>query len=274
MTDAGKADILDLEIKKRITGDDNATITALPKPVIKPPPVVSSEPPKATSIPAIGTSLTTPPKVSKPTFASLASLKETPKSDEYFAKATEILGNREKRILAKMDNPSDKYEYLGKILSEYAKGTPGASFGELSTQVAPKALAGAKELRKDREALQEKAEDTSLQVGKLGAEQEAKQKKLEEAVFTALTKSKLSAKDLSIIAKNKVEAIAKIQVIQNEATLLSLANNPQVDPDVRYAAMRKIGLPQAPPRTDAGATTGPQNAGTLADRIRIREREK
>ena len=279
MTDAGEADILDLEIKKRITGDDNATITALPTEEFNPPPSLElMSKPTITPTSAILSSVITPdaskPEVSEPTFGSLASLKETPKSDEYFAKATEILGNREKRILAKMDNPSDKYEYLGKILSEYAKGTPGSTFGELSTQIAPKALAGAKELRKDREALQEKAEDTSLQVGKLGAEQEAKQKKLEEAVFTALTKSKLTAKDLSIIAKNKVEAIAKIQVIQDEGTLLSLANNTQVDPDVRYAASIKLGLPQAPPRTDAEATTGPENAGTLADRIRIREREK
>jgi len=253
-------------------------LSKLSVPAISPDDVDSSDNssslPLITPSPAIGTSNSSKPKAVKPTFGSLASLKATPKSDEYFEKATKILGNREKRILAKMDDPSDKYEYLGEILNKYAQGTPGASFGELSTQVATKALTGAKELRKDREALQEKAEDTSLQVGKLGAEQEAKQKKLEEAVFTALTKSKLTAKDLSIIAKNKVEAIAKIQVIQDEGTLLSLANNTQVDPDVRYAASIKLGLPQAPPRTDAAATTGPENAGTLADRIRIREREK
>lgn len=272
MTDAGKADILDLEIKKRITGDDNATITALPTPVIKPPPVVSSKPPvvspEPTSISAIGTSLTPPPKVSKPTFASLASLKETPKSDEYFAKATEILGNREKRILAKMDDPSDKYEYLAGLLSGIAGGTPGAGLGQLAAEVAPQALAGAKELRKDREGLQEKAEDTSLQVGKLGAEQEAKQKKLEEAVFTALTKSKLTAKDISTITKHKVEAIAKLQVIQDEDTLLSLANNPQVDPDVRYAARRKLGVVRADPRTGTGSTEGAGDAATTASRVK------
>jgi hypothetical protein len=274
MTDAGKADMLDLEIKKRITGDDKETITALPTPVIKPPPVVSSEPSKATSIPAIGISDAPKPKAVKPTFGSLASLKATPKSDEYFAKATEILGKREKRILDKMDDPSDKYEWLASVLNNIAGGTPGAGIVQLASEAAPEALVGAKELRKNREALEKEAEDTSLQVGKLGAEQEEKSKKLEEAVFTALTKSKLTAKDLSIIAKNKVEAIAKIQVIQDEGTLLSLANNTQVDPDVRYAASIKLGLPQAPPRTDAAATTGPENAGTLADRIRIREREK
>lgn len=274
MTDAGKADILDLEIKKRITGDDNATITALPTPVIKPPPVVSSKPPEPTSISAIGTSLTPPPKVSEPTFASLASLKATPRSDEYFAKATEILGNREKRILAKMDDPSDKYEYLASLLSGIAGGTPGAGLGQLAAEVAPQALAGAKELRKDREELEVRAEDTSLQVGKLGAEQEEKSKKLEQAIFTALAKSKLTAKDLSIIAKNKVEAVKAIQDIVDDSALNSLANNSNLDPDVRYAARIRLGKINAGRRTDPGATTGPENAGTLADRIRIRERKK
>ena len=167
-----------------------------------------------------------------------------------------------------MDDPSDKYEYLAGLLSGIAGGTPGAGLGQLASEVAPQALAGAKELRKDREALQEKAEDTSLQVGKLGAEQEEKSKKLEEAVFTALTKSKLTAKDLSIIAKNKVEAIAKIQVIQDEGTLLSLANNTQVDPDVRYAASIRLGLPVADSRTGTGSTTGAGNAATTAARVK------
>ena len=280
MTDAGKADILDLEIKKRITGDDNATITALPTPVIKPPPVVSSKPPvvsskppEPTSISAIGTSLTPPPKVSEPTFASLASLKATPRSDEYFAKATEILGNREKRILSKIDNPSDKYEYLASLLSGIAGGTPGAGLGQLAAEVAPQALAGAKELRKDREELEVRAEDTSLQVGKLGAEQEEKSKKLEQAIFTALAKSKLTAKDLSIIAKNKVEAIKAIQDIVDDSALNSLANNSNLDNDVREAAKIRINKLKAGARTNTGATTSPENAGTLADRIRIREKK-
>lgn len=228
----------------------------------------SSSPPLITPSPAIGTSDASKPKAVKPTFGSLASLRETPKSDEYFAKATEILGKREKRILDKMDDPSDKYEYLAGLLSGIAGGTPGAGLGQLASEVAPQALAGAKELRKDREALEKEAEDTSLQVGKLGAEQEEKKKKLEEAVFTALTKSKLTAKDLSIIAKNKVEAIAKIQVIQDEGTLLSLSNNTQVDPDVRYAARIKLGLPVADPRTGTGGTTGAGNAATTAARVK------
>jgi hypothetical protein len=82
----------------------------------------SSSPPLITPSPAIGTSNSSKPKAVKPTFGSLASLRETPKSDEYFAKATEILGKREKRILDKMDDPSDKYEYLASLLSGIAGG--------------------------------------------------------------------------------------------------------------------------------------------------------
>jgi hypothetical protein len=206
MTDAGKADILDLEIKKRITGDDNATITALPKPVIKPPPVVSSEPSKATPIPAIGTSLTTPPKAVEPRYASLASLRNNKERNKYFAKATEVLGKREKRILDKMDDPSDKYEWLGEVLSKIAGGTPGAGIGQLAVEAAPEALAGAKELRKDREGLQVKAEDTSLQIGKLGAEQEAADKELEAKVYIALQKDNLDDKERSDLILNYAKA--------------------------------------------------------------------
>jgi hypothetical protein len=206
MTDAGKADILDLEIKKRITGDDKATITALPTPVIKPPPVVSSEPSKATPIPAIGTSLTTPPKAVEPRYASLASLRNNKERNKYFAKATEVLGKREKRILDKMDDPSDKYEWLGEVLSKIAGGTPGAGIGQLAVEAAPEALAGAKELRKDREGLQVKAEDTSLQIGKLGAEQEAADKELEAKVYIALQKDNLDDKERSDLILNYAKA--------------------------------------------------------------------
>ena len=94
------------------------------------------------------------------------------------------------------------------------------------------------------------------------------QKKLEEAVFTALTKSKLTAKDLSIIAKNKVEAIAKIQDVVDEGTLLRLASNTQIDPDIRYAARVKLGLPVADPRTGTGGTTKAGNAATTAARVK------
>jgi hypothetical protein len=209
------------------------------------------------------------PAVTKPTFASIRSLKETPKSDEYFAKATEILGKREKRILAKMDDPSAKYEWLAKVLSDMAGGTPGASIGQLASEIAPEALAGVRELRKDREGLQEKAEDTSLQAGKLGAEQEEKSKKLEQAIFTALTKSKLTSKDLSIIAKNKIEAIKALQDIPNEAMLNKLADNPNVDPDVRYAAKIKLGKVRASPRTNTGGSTaGAGDAAKTADNAR------
>jgi hypothetical protein len=209
------------------------------------------------------------PAVTKPTFASIRSLKETPKSDEYFAKATEILGKREKRILAKMDDPSAKYEWLAKVLSDMAGGTPGAPIGQLASEIAPEALAGVRELRKDREGLQEKAEDTSLQAGKLGAEQEEKSKKLEQAIFTALTKSKLTSKDLSIIAKNKIEAIKALQDIPNEAMLNKLADNPNVDPDVRYAAKIKLGKVRASPRTNTGGSTaGAGDAAKTADNAR------
>jgi len=228
----------------------------------------SSSPPLITPSPAIGTSDDSKPEAVEPPFASLASLRETPKSDEYFAKATEILGKREKRILDKMDDPSDKYEYLASLLSGIATGTPGAGLGQLATEVAPQALAGAKELRKDREALQEKAEETSLQVGKLGAEQEEKKKKLEQAIFTSLTKSKLTAKDLSIIAKNKVEAIKIIQDIVNEETLLKLASNTQIDPDIKYAARVKLGLPVAKSRTGTESTTGAGSPATTAAKVK------
>jgi hypothetical protein len=214
MTDAGKADIYDLEIKKRITGNPEATITAFSKPVIKPLPVVSSEPPKETPIPAIGTPITPPlaasaPPKTKSDWASLASLRNNEKRDAYFSKATEVLGNREKRILAKMDDPSDKYEYLAGLLSGIAGGTPGAGLGQLATEVAPKALAGAKELRKDREGLQEKAEDTSLQIGKLGAEQEAADKELESKVYIALQKDKVSDTDRANILEKYLSAVEK-----------------------------------------------------------------
>jgi len=228
----------------------------------------SSSPPLITPSPAIGTSDDSKPEAVEPPFASLASLRETPKSDEYFAKATEILGKREKRILDKMDDPSDKYEYLASLLSGIAAGTPGAGLGQLASEVAPQALAGAKELRKDREALQEKAEETSLQVGKLGAEQEEKKKKLEQAIFTSLTKSKLTAKDLSIIAKNKVEAIKIIQDIVNEETLLKLASNTQIDPDIKYAARVKLGLPVAKSRTGTESTTGAGSPATTAAKVK------
>jgi hypothetical protein len=94
-----------------------------------------------------------------------------------------------------MDDPSDKYEYLADLLSKFAGGTRGADFGELAIEVAPQASAGAKELRKDREGLQEKAEDTSLQIGKLGAEQEAADKELEAKVYIELQKNGLDDKD-------------------------------------------------------------------------------
>ena len=273
MTDLERANMLDLEIKKRITGNNEATITALPTEKFNPPPSLElmSKPnitPTSATFSSTEALDASKPKAVKPTFGSLASLRETPKSDEYFAKATEILGKREKRILDKMDDPSDKYEYLAGLLSGIAGGTPGAGLGQLVSAIAPQALAGAKELRKDREALQEKAEETSLQVGKLGAEQEAKQKKLEEAVFTALTKSKLTAKDLSIIAKNKVEAIAKIQDVVDEGTLLRLASNTQIDPDIKYAARVKLGLPVADPRTGTGGTTGAGDAATTAAKVK------
>jgi hypothetical protein len=273
MTDLERANMLDLEIKKRITGNNEATITALPTEKFNPPPSLElmSKPnitPTSATFSSTEASNASKPEAVKPTFGSLASLRETPMSDKYFAEATKILGKREKRILDKIDDPSDKYEWLASLLSGIAGGTPGAGLGQLASEVAPQALAGAKELRKDREALQEKAEETSLQVGKLGAEQEAKQKKLEEAVFTALTKSKLTAKDLSIIAKNKVEAIAKIQDVVDEGTLLRLASNTQIDPDIRYAARVKLGLPVADPRTNTGGTTNAGNAATTAARVK------
>jgi len=228
----------------------------------------SSSPPLITPSPAIGTSDASKPEAVKPTFGSLASLRKTPKSDKYFEEATKILGDREKRILAKMDDPSDKYEWLAGVLNSIAGGTPGAGIVQLASEAAPQALAGAKELRKNREALQEKAEDTSLQVGKLGAEQEEKSKKLEQAVFTALSKSKLTAKDLSIIAKNKVEAIKVIQDVVDEGTLLRLASNTQIDPDIKYAARVKLGLPVADSRTGTGSTTGAASPATTAARVK------
>ena len=224
----------------------------------------SSSPPLITPSPAIGTSNSSKPKAVKPTFGSLASLRETPKSDEYFAKATEILGKREKRILDKMDDPSDKYEYLAGLLSGIAGGTPGAGLGQLASEVAPQALAGAKELRKDREALQEKAEDTSLQVGKLGAEQEEKKKKLEQAIFTALTKSKLTAKDLASIAKDKVTAINIIQGINNEEALLGIATNLDLDRDVRTAAQVRLREAKGSSRINSAK---PDSASSVAERI-------
>jgi hypothetical protein len=135
------------------------------------------------------------PAVTKPTYGSLDSLRDNKNRDAYFAKATEVLGKREKRLLDKMDDPSDKYEYLADLLSKFAGGTRGADFGELAIEVAPQASAGAKELRKDREGLQEKAEDTSLQIGKLGAEQEAADKELEAKVYIELQKNGLDDKD-------------------------------------------------------------------------------
>lgn len=214
--------------------------------------------PLITPSPAIGTSLTPPlaasaPPKTKSAWASLDSLRNNEKRDAYFSKATEVLGNREKRILAKMDDPSDKYEYLAGLLSGIAGGTPGAGLGQLATEVAPKALAGAKELRKDREGLQEKAEDTSLQIGKLGAEQEAADKELEAKVYIALQKDKLTDVDIASIAKHKVEAIKTLEGITNEDQLRRLANNPKLDGDVRYAAMIKLGLVRANPRTTAGS---------------------
>jgi hypothetical protein len=214
--------------------------------------------PLITPSPAIGTPLTPPlaasaPPKTKSTWASLDSLRNNEKRDAYFSKATEVLGNREKRILAKMDDPSDKYEYLAGLLSGIAGGTPGAGLGQLATEVAPKALAGAKELRKDREGLQEKAEDTSLQIGKLGAEQEAADKELEAKVYIALQKDKLTDVDIASIAKHKVEAIKTLEGIANEDQLSRLANNPKLDGDVRYAAMIKLGLVRANPRTTAGS---------------------
>jgi hypothetical protein len=221
------------------------------------PPVKSKQP----SVPPTPP-LSSPP--SEPVFGTLASLKQTPKSDEYFAKATEILGKREKRILAKMDDPSDKYEYLASLLSGIAGGTPGAGLGQLASEVAPQALAGAKELRKDREELEVRAEDTSLQVGKLGAEQEEKSKKLEEAVFTALTKSNLTAKDLAAIAKDKVTAIEIIQKINDNDQLRSLANNLKIDPDVREAARLRTLNPKG--KTRIGPEK-PQDKDTLGQKV-------
>ena len=243
--------------KRKGEPDSSSATVASPKPDT--PPVVdpNTSPLKPTSTPPLSS---TP---SEPAFGTLASLKQTPKSDEYFAKATEILGKREKRILDKMDDPSSKMEYLASILSGIAGGTPGAGFGQLASEVAPQALAGAKELRKEREALEEKAEETSLQVGELGAKQEEKQKKLEETVFTSLAKSRLTAKDLSIIAKNKIEAIAKIQTVLNNEQLRSLANNTKLDPDVRRAAQLRLKNPKAKNRI------GPQDPNSLGQKVKI-----
>jgi hypothetical protein len=228
--------------------------------------------PLITPSPAIGTPLTPPlaasaPPKTKSTWASLDSLRNNEKRDAYFSKATEVLGNREKRILAKMDDPSDKYEYLAGLLSGIAGGTPGAGLGQLATEVAPKALAGAKELRKDREGLQEKAEDTSLQIGKLGAEQEAADKELEAKVYIALQKDKLTDVDIASIAKHKVEAIKTLEGIANEDQLSRLANNPKLDGDVRYAAMIKLGLVRANPRTTAGSPA--ETAANIKKKLNI-----
>ena len=224
----------------------------------------SSSPPLITPSPAIGTSNSSKPKAVEPRYASLDSLKATPKSNEYFAKATEILGKREKRILDKMDDPSDKYEWLASVLTSIAGGTPGAGIVQLASEAAPEALAGAKKLREDRAKLQEKAEDTSLQVGKLGAEQEEKKKKLEQAIFTALTKSKLTAKDLASIAKDKVTAINIIQGIGNEESLLSIATNLDLDRDVRAAAQVRLREARGSSRINSNK---PNNPSDVAGRV-------
>ena len=211
MTDPERADMLDLEIKKRITGNNKTTITALPTKEFNPPPSLElmSKPnitPTSATFSSTETSDAPKPEAVEPRYASLASLRKNEKRDAYFEKATEVLGNREKRILDKMDDPSDKYEYLASVLNRIAGGTPGAGLGQLASEVAPQALAGAKELRKDREGLQEKAEDTSLQIGKLGAEQEAADKELEAKVYIALQKDNLDDKDRSDLILNYAKA--------------------------------------------------------------------
>ena len=260
-----RVDSLEEEIKRRFREGKEPEA---PKPATAP--VVSLKQPSVAVVgDDIGSVPPTPPlssPPSEPVFGTLASLRQTPKSDEYFAKATEILGKREKRILDKMDDPSSKMEYLASILSGIAGGTPGAGFGQLASEVAPQALAGAKELRKEREELQEKAEETVLQASKIGAEQEAKQKKLEEAVFTALTKSKLTSKDLAAIAKDKVTAIEIIQKINDNDQLISLAKNPKLDPDVREAARIRILTPKGPTRIGSGK---PQDPNILGQKVRI-----
>ncbi len=88
--------------KRKGEPDSSSATVASPKPDT--PPVVgpNTSPLKPTSTPPLSS---TP---SEPVFGTLASLKQTPKSDEYFAKATKILGKREKRILDKMDDSSSK----------------------------------------------------------------------------------------------------------------------------------------------------------------------
>jgi hypothetical protein len=234
-----RVDDLEEEIKRRFREGKEPEAS---KPVTAP--VVS---PKQPSVAAVGDNIgsvpPTPPlssPPSEPVFGTLASLRQTPKSDEYFAKASEILGKKEKRILAKMDDPSAKFEYLASILSGIAGGTPGAGLGQLASEVAPQALADAKELRKEQEALQEKAEDTALQVGKLGAEQEAKQKELEKAVFNALTKSNLTAKDKSIILNNEAKVIELITASFDPEFLKAWKDHPYATPAVRRAADDKL----------------------------------
>jgi len=271
MVDREKADEMELEIKRRATGDPNATLAPLLQPVRKPPPVVPSVPPKAPPIPAIEASLTSPPKeqapaATKPAYGSLPSLLKRDKRDAQFAKATEVLGKRKKRLLDKMDDPSDKYGWLAKVLSDIAGGTPGAGFGELAIEVAPKALAGIKELRKDREGLQEKAEDTSLQIGKLGAEQEAADKELEAKVYIALQKNALRDKDRAdlILAYAKAVELRSLNGTEIKSMLDGIR-----DPDARKSvkALLESEIKGRVGKSGTGGTGRNKNPASVADKI-------
>jgi len=217
--------------KRKGEPDSSSSATVASTPLTTPPDKQDIKTaPKPTSTPPLSS---TP---SEPAFGTLASLRQTPKSDEYFAKATEILGKREKRILDKMDDPSSKMEYLASILSGIAGGTPGAGFGQLASEVAPQALAGAKELRKEQEALKEKAEETSLKVGELGAKQEEKQKKLEASLYKILTKDTLDAKDRATILAKEGEIIQLITDSKDPAFIYKMMTHRFASDAVKAAA--------------------------------------
>jgi hypothetical protein len=265
-----EVDSLEEEIKRRFEQGKEAE---LPKPAASLE--LMSEPPKAIPIPAIGTSLTPPPEAVKPRYASIDSLRKNEKRDAYFAKATEVLGNREKRILAKMDDPSDKYEYLAGLLSGIAGGTPGASFGQLASEAAPQALAGAKELRKDREGLQEKAEDTSLQIGKLGAEQEAADKELEAKVYIALQKDKVSDTDRANILEKYLSAVEKSGATVDEK-LISTITMGITDPNalISVTALLKSKLSNKPVGKGGTGGTGGRNQNPASVAAQIKQNEQ
>jgi hypothetical protein len=279
MTNPKKADELDLEIKRRDTGDSKATLA----PVVPSGPSVPS---KAPTIPAIGASLTSPPPVQSSVTEKgsdllnltnlktnlLSDLVNRPAGKEYDKKFSEGVAAKRKLI---EESKSDKSTNIALTFAEgllnYAAADPSlAESQKLATSFAdlPKNI---KNIEKEQRTLALEAAGLDVEEAKFMAERESKDLETKASIYKILTKDALDPKDISIISKYKIETINTLQSIVNEELLISFAKNAKLDPDVRSAAQIRVDTLRGESRTDTGGgTAGAGDAAKTAAKVRPR----